>query len=118
MLIKVFTLLMAASLGAWAGDLNGKWNAKVAGPDGELEVLYTLKVEDGKISGSASSHMGEMKISEGTLTGDDVIFVLNANIQGEERKIPHKGKLSGDELKLTAEVGGQSMAINAKRAGS
>ena len=118
MLIKVFTLMMMASLGAWAGDLNGKWNAKVIGPNGEMEVTYILKVEGGKITGSASSHMGEMKISEGTITGDDVVFVLNANIQGEERKIPHKGKLSGDELKMTVEVGEQSMEINAKRAGS
>ena len=117
MLRKAFFVLLAAAA-AFAGDLNGKWMAKVASPNGELEVTYTLKVEDGKITGTASSHMGEMKISEGTVTGDDVVFVLNANIEGQERKIPHKGKLSGDELNLTADIGDQSLEVKAKRAGS
>ena len=81
-------------------------------------MTYTLKVEDGKISGTASSQMGEMKISEGTVKGDDVEFILNANIEGQERKIPHKGKLAGDELNLTADVGDQSLEIRAKRLGS
>jgi len=116
MKLRMMIALMMVTLTAWAADLNGKWVAKVQGPNGEMEVTYVLKVEEGKITGTASSHMGEMKINEGTITGDDVVFQLEVNMNGESRKFEHKGKLAGDELNLKLEVNGQSMDINAKRA--
>ena len=118
MLTRLAFLLLTLALFCSAGDLNGKWTAKVQGPDGELEITYTLKVEDGKITGTASSHMGDFKITEGNIKDNDVTFLLNVNMNGEERKFEHKGKLSGDALKLTLEVNGQAMEINAKRSAS
>jgi hypothetical protein len=118
MMLRVFSLCLVSALAALAGDLNGKWLAKVQGPNGELEVTYVLKVEEGKISGTASSHMGEMKISTGTVTGDDVVFTLDVNMNGEERKVEHKGKLAGDDLNMTIVIGEQTMEIKAKRSAS
>lgn len=116
MLTRVAFVIALFAMACCGGDLNGKWTAKVQTPNGEQEVTYTFKVEDGKISGTASSHMGEFKISEGTVQGDEVSFVLNVNLNGEERKFPHKGKMDGDSLKMTLDFNGQEMPIEAKRA--
>jgi hypothetical protein len=115
MIQRVFLGLCLLAFACFGGDLNGKWTAKVQSPNGELDVTYVFKVEEGKITGTASSHMGEFKITEGTLANDDVTFILNVNMNGEEMKLAHKGKLAGDELKLTLDVNGQTMEINAKR---
>jgi hypothetical protein len=118
MIQRLLAALCLSALTALAGDLNGTWVAKVQSPNGELEVTYDLKVDDGKITGTASSHMGEMKIHEGTFKDDDVVFVLDVPVNGETRKFEHKGKLTGDELKLTLDFNGQSIEINARRSAS
>jgi hypothetical protein len=116
MLTRTVLVFALFALACFGGDLNGKWSAKVQSPNGELDVTYTFKVEDGKITGEVSSHMGEFKITEGTVTGDDVNFILTVSMNGEERKVPHKGKLDGDSLKMTLDMGGQEIPVEAKRA--
>lgn len=115
MLNRVGMLLALFALFCLGGDLNGKWTAKVQGPEGEMEVTYYFTVSEGKISGNAKSHLGDFKIADGTLKDDEVSFILNVTIDGETHRVEHKGKLAGNALVMKIEFDGQPMEINAKR---
>ncbi len=109
--------MIAATL-AWAADVSGKWVAQVPGRDGTpRETTFTFKVEGSKLTGTVSGRQGDTAISDGKLDGDNISFAVVRNIQGNEVKQSYKGKVSGDEMKLTREGGqGQPQEIVAKRA--
>jgi hypothetical protein len=44
-------------------------------------------------------------LTEGKLSGDDISFVETAHIGDQDVRIEYKGKVSGDEMKLTRSVG-------------
>ena len=98
-------VLLAAS--AFAADaVTGQWKASAPGPDGQtMELVFTLKAEAAALTGSVSSPMGEMPISNGKLEGDAISFDVDAN----GMKITHKGTVSGDTMKLKVEFGGAPM---------
>ena len=62
-------------------------------------------MDGGKITGSAKSNLGTAKITEGTIKGDDVFFVEMLDFQGQELRIEYRGKIAGDEMKLTRTIG-------------
>ncbi len=110
----VLTGLLFSAL-AFAGDITGKWNGSVPGQDGqEMTLNFDFKAENGKITGKVTSPMGEIPISEGSINGDDVSFTTEFN----DMKIVHKGKVSGDEMKLKVEMGDHEMDMTLKRAGA
>lgn len=103
------TLLLSAV--AFAADANGKWKATVEGRDGPIEVEYNFKVEAEKVTGTVLGPMGEAAIGEGSLKNDEIAFTVVAG----ERTIPHKGKITDDEMKLTLDFGERQMEVTAKR---
>lgn len=58
--------------------------------------------------------MGEIPISSVQTDGDKISFVVDAG----DRKLVHKGEISGDEMKLKVEMGEGTMEMTAKRVGS
>ena len=96
-LISVFFLL-AGVLTVSASNIDGKWTGKVPGMDGgEIELTYVFKVDGEKLTGTISSEMGEVEISEGKVNGDE--FEYKLDIQGMVMNT--KGKVDGDEITLT-----------------
>jgi hypothetical protein len=95
-------LVLAAISVAWAADLNGKWVAQVPGRNGQTrETTFNFKVEGSKLTGTVSGMQGDNPISEGSIKGNDVSFIVTANFNGNQVKLIYKGTLAGDELKLT-----------------
>jgi len=95
-------VVLAAISVAWASDLNGKWVAQVQGQNGQTrETTFNFKVEGSKLTGTVSGRQGDNPISDGTIKGDDVSFTVIANFNGNQVKSLYKGKVSGDEIKLT-----------------
>jgi len=126
MLIRIAvltTILFTSWLTAGAAELDGKWAGAVAGPRGEMQVLFNLAQEGSELRGSvASSTMGESPISEGRVEGDSFSF-LQVIRRGERRfTVRYEGKITGDELRITRRVeatGGRGPApatFTAKRA--
>ena len=113
-------VVFAAISVAWASDLTGKWVAQVPGRDGQTrETTFNFKVEGSKLTGTVSGRQGDQAISDGSIKGDDVSFTVVANFNGNEIKLLYKGKVSGDDLKLTrTREGGDQPAqeFTAKRA--
>jgi hypothetical protein len=94
-----------------AADLDGKWKSTVETGNGPMEITYTFKVEDGKLSGTLSGQMGEFPLSDGKVTGDEIAF----NVKTDNFTAVHKGTVAGDEIKLTVEVGDRTVPMVAKR---
>jgi hypothetical protein len=84
-----------------------------------LKYVYDLKADGDKITGKAirdqDGQATEIDLKEGKVSGDEVSFVEILNFDQEVR-IEYKGKLAGDEMKLTRKVGDfATMDIVAKR---
>ncbi len=102
-MIWVFTLIVLLTAFAAAADnITGKWKSEAPGRDGTpTTTTYTFKVDGDKLTGTVSGRRGDTAISEGKVAGDEISFVVVRQMGGEERKIQYKGKVTGDELKLS-----------------
>jgi hypothetical protein len=100
---------------AFAADVTGVWKASMQGPDGQsMELTFNLKADGAKLTGTVTTPMGEMPISEGKIDGDKIEFT----VETDQFKVVHKGTVTGDTMKLTVDMGGQTMEMTAKRSAS
>jgi hypothetical protein len=115
----VLVLMAVFSLTVLAADASGTWKASIETPNGAMENTFTFKVEGDKLTGTITmGQMGEGPISEGKVDGDNVSFAVVREFNGNEFRINYKGKVAGDEMKLTGEVVGRdrTFEMTAKRA--
>jgi len=104
-------LLLLLAIPVIAAGIDGKWTATVDGMDGnKMELTYTFKADGAKLTGSVTSPMGEMPI-KGKIEGNAVEFTVG----DEQFSYSSKGTLSGDEIKLTSDVMGQTSTSVLKR---
>ncbi len=111
-------LIFATALAAYSADIAGNWKATAEGPNGTMERSFALKVDGAKLSGeTTSSFTGKSVITDGKVDGDSFTFTITANIQGNEVKLSYKGKVTGDDIKLTSSFGdsGQNIEWSGKR---
>ena len=97
--------LLLALVPAFGADVTGKWTASFETQIGTQNYTYDFKVDGGKLTGTAKSQNGESQITEGVVGGDDITFVEMLDFQGQSIRIVYKGKISGDEIKFTRQVG-------------
>ena len=103
--LLVIATVLVCFVAAIAADATGKWTATISTQIGEQAYTYTFKVEGEKLTGKASSQFGEIEIVDGKIKGDDVSFVENVKYQDMAIRIEYKGKISGDEIKFSRQVG-------------
>jgi hypothetical protein len=115
--IQGFVIALAA-VPALAADVDGKWKTSIeAGPQGSVELVFDLKAEGKKLTGTLSGPIlpTPAVITDGLIEGDGVRFSLRMSIiPGTPAVlIGYSGKLMGDELSLTAslDMGQGPMAI-------
>ena len=112
---------------ALAADVAGKWIGQVPAAQGQPEstITFVFKVDGDNLTGTInnSQQPGDVELKEGKVTGDDITFSLTRNIGGTDMKVVWKGKIAGDEIKLTRSVtgaagpgAGATTEITAKRA--
>ena len=109
--------LLAVS--AFAADVTGKWTGEMQGRNGSRPVTLELKADGSNLTGSMSGAQGRQNdIKDGKVDGDNVSFVVVNNFNGNEMKMMYKGKVAGDELKLsvTREGADQARDLTLKRA--
>lgn len=88
-----------------AADVTGTWTSTFESGIGEQTYTFTFKLEGETLTGTAKSQVAETKITEGVVKGDDISFVEPLDFEGNSIRIEYKGKISGDEIKLTRKVG-------------
>jgi hypothetical protein len=107
----LLVLFAVFALTASAADVTGTWKASLETPNGTFETTFTFKVDGSKLTGKVASQMGESDISDGKIDGDDLSFSVVRNFQGNEFKLTYKGKVSGNEMKLSFQFPGRDEAI-------
>ncbi|MBM3762791.1 MAG: glycoside hydrolase family 27 protein [Acidobacteria bacterium] len=106
---SLFLLLHAALLAQAppASDISGTWIAKLNGPMGEIEMVWSLKMSpDGKLSGSQRMPFGDSPIVSGQVTGDQFDFVVEQEMFGNISRRETKGKILSDGIEITPAMPG------------
>jgi alpha-galactosidase len=75
-------------------------------PMGDLEIVYRLKVMDGKIAGSQGLPFGDSPIIDGQVTGESFRFTVALEMFGNIQNREVTGKIVGDTLVLTPALPG------------
>jgi hypothetical protein len=103
-LFWALALVGVLALSAFAADVSGKWKAEFQTPDGQTRTSnLTLKADGETLTGTISSRGGDTAISEGKVSGDEISFVVVRDFQGQQMKSQYKGKVAGDEIKMTVQ---------------
>jgi enterochelin esterase-like enzyme len=91
-----------------AVNIVGEWKAEFDTQIGMQKYTYTFKQENGKLTGKASSEVSgekhETVLTDLKLDGDAISFVESLSFQGNDIRITYKGKVTGDQMKLTRNV--------------
>jgi hypothetical protein len=104
-----FLLLSGIAL---AADIDGKWAGEIVGQS--MEIAFTFKAEGTTLTGVHIINGQETPIKDGKIDGNNISFTVTLDLGGET-KIPHKGTLSGNQIKMTYEMAGQPGEILLKR---
>lgn len=85
-----------------AAEVTGTWTADVQTPDGNTMTLTFHFTQDGpKLTGNVAAPQGDpFEIQNGKVDGDTITFDTSFN----GTTIKHEGKVSGDEIKLSAKA--------------
>jgi len=118
-LVAILCLTFAAS----AADISGKWvmdtsAAPAAGgggrPGGGMGGgTYEFKVSGSTLTGSITrpgrggGDPTVTPITDGKMTGDTFTFTVTNNFGGNEMKTAYTGKVVGDKLEITFDMGGR-----------
>ena len=105
---RIFVLgaiaLLALAAAASAADLNGKWKGEMKMPDGGgLELNFTFHVDGEKLTGTVVNTYGEEQITEGSVKGDAISFIIMAG--GGQFKLTYKGQVVGEDIKFHVTIG-------------
>jgi hypothetical protein len=113
--LRLQTCLAAASLvfvtiaSAMAADISGTWTGTIDTMIGQQKYTYTFQVAGDKITGTAEMEMEGEKhksdLKDIKLTGDELTFTETLEAMGNTITVTYKGKISGDEIKFTRQVG-------------
>jgi hypothetical protein len=90
-------------------DVTGVWDMTVETPNGAIENVGTLKQEGEKLTGTLASQMGEIAL-EGTVGGNEIKWLLNIDMGGQQMSIAFAGKVEGETMAGIFEMGGMGTA--------
>jgi alpha-galactosidase len=101
--MRLVCLLTAAAIlvGAEPKDISGTWIAKMQTPMGDMELVYHLKVDHGKITGTQTLPFGDAPIVGGKVDGDRFEFTVRMEMFGNLSDVVAKGRIIGDTLEIT-----------------
>ena len=92
-----------------SADLSGTWRAEFDTQIGVQKYTYSLKQDGNKLTGKATSEIGDAKneseLTEGKVEADTVSFVELLDFRGNQLEIRYTGKITGKTIQFTREVG-------------
>ena len=97
-------VLLALVAAASAADLNGKWKGDMKMPDGgSLEISFNFHVDGEKLTGTVANTYGEEQITEGSVKGDAIAFIIMAG--GGQFKLTYIGQVVGEYIMFHVTIG-------------
>jgi opacity protein-like surface antigen len=108
-LLVVSTILTAILVAAApAADISGNWKGTADFQGQAIERTFVFKVDGTKLTGETTSELlGKSTIEDGKIDGDNISFTITANLQGNDLKMNYKGKVVGDTIKLSVDLGAE-----------
>ena len=97
--------ILAISVSAQSGNLNGDWDLTLNSPQGTFNPKATFKQEGEKLSGSFKNPRGELPL-QGTVKGKEIKFSYTVKFQDQDLVITLSGIIDGDSIKGDADFGG------------
>jgi hypothetical protein len=79
-------------------DLNGTWNGKIQ----DIDLVYVLKADGNKLTGTAEGPAGKLELEDGKIDGDKITFTIRFN----DRHIKHEGELVDGRIKIVTHMPG------------
>jgi len=109
----VFSLAHIAS--AQDVKVAGSWDLSAPGRDGNMVTqTLTLQQDGSKLKGTLKGQRGEAPVT-GTVSGNSISFSVTRTTPNGDMKIDYTGTVSGDAMKGTLAVMGNSVDWTAKR---
>ncbi|MFZ0454183.1 MAG: sialate O-acetylesterase [Ignavibacteriaceae bacterium] len=101
-------LLLALSITGNAQNLDGSWKGIMSTPNGDMDLVFTFKVDGDTLNGNVTSGMGTLPIENGKVNGNKFSFDVNVNGQ----IISHTGVLDNETVKLSLPWTEESMELS------
>jgi hypothetical protein len=99
------TVVCLMTVVAFAASIDGKWTGEVTTPNGTRPVTFTFVSDGSKLNGTTTGRGGEVKITNGTVDGDNVSFDVIREFNGNTMTTHYTGTVSGSDLKLKMQMG-------------
>jgi hypothetical protein len=113
---KLLLLTAVFAFVAAAADITGTWKASMETPNGTRETTFVFKADGDTLTGTvAGGRGGEAPIENGKIKGDKVSFTVTRKFQDREFKQEFKGKVDGDSMKLSFQMGERAIEMTAKK---
>ena len=78
-LVTFSLLILVVAVGiVFASGIDGRWLGQIPGPEGNMDLAFTFKVQGDTITGSVETMMGEMPIKPGKVNGKQFAFDVDA----------------------------------------
>jgi hypothetical protein len=111
---RLVIVAIAAITLVFGADVDGTWKATFQTPDGQTrENTITLKADGDKLTGTIASRIGESKLQNGTIKGDEVAFTAVRNFGGNDITFNYKGKITGNKMALKVSAGDRQFDMTA-----
>lgn len=88
----------AAAAGAEASPAAGTWSITVRTPNGNVAMSFTIKVEDGKVSGTFSGDRGSGDVRSGSFDGTTLEMTVAVQTGAETGDWVFRGAVSGNNV--------------------
>mgnify|MGYP001340036630 CR=1 FL=1 len=113
--VYVFVLLLFAAP-ASAAHVEGTWSGSLDTPQGGVEIAFTF-VEDGAVlTGTSTGPDGAATaLTNGTIDGNNIAFDVDIDMGGQAMTLAYSGEVTGDEIAMTIEIMGMSLAVTLTR---
>jgi len=107
MILMLFlTLSVLTTASAKDQSVTGEWQATWNTGIGTMSCHYTFKIDGNLLTGKVIAEMNdnktEIEITDGKIEGDNITYTW---IYNNDVKMVSNGKVTGDEIKLTRQVG-------------
>lgn len=87
----------------------GGWDFSFTSPQGAATWRITFTQAGDTLRGTAATDFGQLDVSDGWITGNDLSFTLHLNFNGQAIQVDFAGKVKGDSVSGQVNVPAASM---------
>lgn len=101
-LVAALIAVLAIAATAFAADVNGKWVGSVDTPNGPFELTYEFKADGETLTGTVTSQMGTVALSNGKIAGETLTY----DVEIDTGKIAHEATVNAEGTEITVRATG------------